>query len=87
MRHLRLGPGAAAAWLSSSLLPLWVTDLIFGLKMGLWQVKAAAGDGGGREGAPAAAGEGKEPRGGSGQAAKIGAAAPGGGHTNNNVKH
>jgi hypothetical protein len=41
-----LGPGAAAAWLSSPLLPLWVSDLIFGLKMGLWQVKSGEEQGG-----------------------------------------
>lgn len=39
LRHLRLGPGAAAAWISSALLPLWLSDLVFGLKMGLWQVR------------------------------------------------
>jgi 1-acylglycerone phosphate reductase len=44
-RHLRLGPCSTSAWLSGSLLPLWLSDLIFGLKMGLWEVKAAAAAG------------------------------------------
>jgi 1-acylglycerone phosphate reductase len=46
-RHLRLGPCATSAWLSGSLLPLWLSDLIFGLKMGLWEMKAGGGGGDG----------------------------------------